>query len=209
MSGSEAWLKALAERLHPLSQAPAAVPWNQQELDDLLPAELMPAAVLVALVPRAEQLTVLLTRRTTSMRQHAGQIAFPGGRIDPQDSGAVAAALREAEEEVGLAPSALQPLGFLDPYATITGFRVLPVVASLGPQYQLRLAPDEVDEAFEVPLPFLLDPANSEQVAAEFRGRLRHYWQFRFGRHHIWGATAAMLLNLRRFVDAEPALSFR
>jgi 8-oxo-dGTP pyrophosphatase MutT (NUDIX family) len=189
--------------LHPLSRPPGEEPWNQSELVDLLPAELAEAAVLVGLIERPDGDHLLLTRRTDSLRLHAGQIAFPGGRRDADDADLVAAALRETEEEVGIGAELIDPLGFLDPYATITGFRVTPVVARIDASYGLRLQADEVAEAFEVPLAYLLDPANSEKVSAEFRGRMRHYWQIHFGRHRIWGATAAMILNLRRFFDVE------
>lgn len=191
-------------RLHPLVDPPEGDPWNRGELDDLLPPRLSEAAVLVGLVEREAGDHLLLTRRTDSLRLHAGQIAFPGGRRDRSDPDLVAAALRETEEEVGIPPAQIEPLGFLDPYATITGFRVTPVLARISPVYRLRLQADEVAEAFEVPLTYLLDPANSEQVNAEFRGRMRHYWQIHYGRHRIWGATAAMILNLRRFYDIEP-----
>lgn len=198
-------LAALQTVLHPLHTPPESEPWNLAELADLLPpAPLADAAVLVGLVPRAQGTQLLLTRRHAGMRQHAGQIAFPGGRLDADDAGPVAAALRETQEEVGIAAELIRPLGFLDPYATITGFRVLPVVAVLDPAHVTRLQPEEVDEAFEVPLAFLLDPASSVRIGAEFRGRLRHYWQFEFGGHRIWGATAAMLLNLRAFVARIP-----
>ncbi|MCK7595271.1 CoA pyrophosphatase [Lysobacter sp. CAU 1642] len=189
--------------LHPLDRPPQEAPWNSDELLDLLPEHLAEAAVLVGLIERPAGQSVLLTRRTDSMRQHAGQIAFPGGRRDPGDRDLVAAALRETEEEVGIGAPLIEPLGFLDPYATITGFRVTPVLARIDPGYQLRLEAAEVAEAFEVPLTYLLDPANSEQVGAEFRGRMRHYWQIHFGRYRIWGATAAMILNLRRFFESE------
>lgn len=192
------------QRLHPLGCPPASLPWNCEELSDLLPDRLTEAAVLVGLVERDGGDHLLLTRRNDSLRQHAGQVAFPGGRRDLADPDLIAAALRETEEEVGIPGGQIEPLGFLDPYATITGFRITPVVARLSPSYRLRLRDEEVAEAFEVPLAFLLDPANLEKVDAEFRGRMRHYWQFRFGRHLIWGATAAMILNLRQFSDSEP-----
>lgn len=188
---------------HAVGAPPQSDPWNLDELHDLLPGPLQDAAVLVGLVERSAGPALLLTRRTDTLRHHAGQVAFPGGRVDRGDRDVVYTALRETEEEVGVLPSQIQPLGFLDPYATITGFRVLPVVARIDPGYVPRLQASEVAEAFEVPLAFLLDPANSEQVGAEFRGRLRHYWQFNYGRHRIWGATAAMILNLRRFIEPE------
>jgi 8-oxo-dGTP pyrophosphatase MutT (NUDIX family) len=193
-----------SQPFHPLPAPPALPPWNLDELGDLLPAALHPAAVLVGLVERPAGTTLLLTRRTDTLRHHAGQVAFPGGRIDAGDRDEVAAALREAEEEVGVRAEHAVPLGFLDPYATITGFRVVPVVARIDAGYVPRLQASEVAEVFEVPLEFVLDPANSERVGAEFRGRLRHYWQIHFGRHRIWGATAAMILNLRRFIAHEP-----
>lgn len=193
-----------SQRLHRLSEPPTGEPWNRDELSDLLPERLADAAVLVGLIERPAGDHLLLTRRTDSLRVHAGQIAFPGGRKDPGDPDLVCAALRETEEEVGIPAAQIAPLGFIDPYATITGFRVTPVLARIAPDYRLRLQADEVAEAFEVPLSYLLDPANSEQVNAEFRGRMRHYWQIHYGRHRIWGATAAMILNLRRFFDFEP-----
>ena len=190
-------------RFHPLDQPPKASPWNQGELADLLPSdlELRPAAVLVGLVKRTDGPTLFLTRRTDTMRQHAGQIAFPGGGADVGDASAVITALRETEEEVGIAPRLIAPLGYLDPYATITGFRILPVVAWIAPEFELKLQREEVAEAFEVPLEFVLEAKNAQKVRAEFRGRMRHYWQFDYGPHRIWGATAAMILNLRRFLE--------
>lgn len=185
--------------LHPLDAPPTGPAWNLDELDDLLPASQprTPAAVLIALVPRIEGAAVLLTRRTEQLSHHAGQVSFPGGRIEAADAGPLAAALREAFEEVALLPGWLQPMGYIDPYDTISGFRVQPVVAWLDPGYRAVPDPGEVAEAFEVPLDFLLDPANCELRSADYRGRMRHYYQFRFGRHLIWGATAAMLVNLR------------
>lgn len=188
------------EGLHALDAPPQGPAWNLEELADLMPAcqPRTPAAVLIAVIPRAEGAAVLLTRRTEQLSNHAGQISFPGGRIEAADAGPLAAALREATEEVALRHDWLRPLGFIDPYDTITGFRVQPVVAWLDPSYRAVPDPGEVAEAFEVPLAFLLDPTNCEQRNADYRGRMRHYYQFRFGRHLIWGATAAMLVNLRQ-----------
>ena len=154
------------------------------------------AAVLVPIVKHDAEVTVLLTTRHASLRQHSGQIAFPGGRIDPDDASPLAAALREAEEEIGLGREVVTPLGYLDPYVTGTGYRVLPVVGLVVPPLRLTLNPLEVDDAFEVPLGFLMDPGNHELHARDFGGRLRRFYAMPFGRRFIWGATAGMLRNL-------------
>jgi len=155
-----------------------------------------PAAVLAPIVARPEGATVLLTKRTAKLRQHSGQIAFPGGKIDPQDESPAAAALREAWEEIGLHARHIDPLGYLDIYATGTGFRIFPLVAIVRPPFELTLNPEEVDDAFEVPLRFLMDPANHQLHTREADGVARHFhampWEGRF----IWGATAGMLKNL-------------
>lgn len=155
-----------------------------------------PAAVLVPVVERSE-LTLLLTRRTDHLPAHAGQIAFPGGKIDDADESPVAAALREAEEEVGLARAHVEPLGFLDPYRTGTGFRIVPVVAMVRPDFTLSLNEGEVAEAFEVPLSFLMDPANYRLDTRIIAGRERRYYAIPYRDHYIWGATAGMLKNMR------------
>ncbi len=192
--------------LHPLEAPPPGPAWNLDELSDLLPPEAprMPAAVLIGVVARSGGAQVLLTRRTEQLTHHAGQIAFPGGRVEAADGGPLRAALREAEEEVALRSDWLEPLGFIDPYDTISGFRIAPLVARLDPGYRADPDPGEVAEAFEVPLDFLLDPRNCERRSAEFRGRLRHYYQFRYGARLIWGATAAMLVNLRQRLVGGP-----
>ena len=155
-----------------------------------------PAAVLVPIVARAEGATVLLTQRATRLRQHSGQIAFPGGKIDPQDESPVATALRETLEEIGLHARHVEPLGYLDLYATGTGFRIFPLVAIVRPPFELTLNPEEVDDAFEAPLRFLMDPANHQRHTREAETGPRHFhampWEGRF----IWGATAGMLKNL-------------
>jgi 8-oxo-dGTP pyrophosphatase MutT (NUDIX family) len=193
-------LAALKDALHPIDAPPQGVAWNIEELGDLLPLQRVraPAAVLVALVPRPGGDTVLLTRRNESMTLHAGQVSFPGGRVYPLDRDPVATALRETWEEVAIASELIEPLGYLDPYDTITGFRVLPVVARLAPGYRAIPNPLEVADAFEVPLGPLLAGCEIDRVAAEFYGRIRHYWEYRQGPHRIWGATAAMLVNLAR-----------
>ena len=156
-----------------------------------------PAAVLVPIVARPE-LTLLLTQRPTTMPTHAGQIAFPGGKVEASDSDHTAAALREAEEEIGLEGRFIETLGYLDMYRTGTGFNVAPVVAIVRPDFQLRLDAREVEEAFEVPLAFLMDEANHQRHSRPWRGRDRHYFAMPYGERYIWGATAGMIKNLHQ-----------
>lgn len=165
---------------------------------ELGPAEtLLPAAVLVAVTDRPIP-GLILTQRTQSLRRHAGQIAFPGGRIDSSDADAVAAALREAHEEIALDPGHVRVVGTTDRYRTITGFHVTPVVGVIPPDLEFRAEPGEVDLVFEVPLGFALDPANHVEATVEWQGRDRHYFEIHWEGHRIWGATAAMLVNLSR-----------
>lgn len=154
-----------------------------------------PAAVLVPIVDRGVP-TVLLTQRTAELASHAGQVAFPGGRIDPSDESPVAAALREANEEVGLAPVMVEPIGYLDLYLTFSGFRILPTVARVKPGFTLTLNPSEVTTAFEVPLDFLMNPQNHERKTRDWKGIAREYYAMPFGEHYIWGITAGILRNL-------------
>lgn len=160
-----------------------------------------PAAVLVPIVMR-DVLTVLLTQRTDTLAKHAGQVSFPGGRVDPTDIDAVDTALREAEEEIGLARHHVQPIGYLDGYRTGTGYHITPVVALVTPPFELRLHVGEVADAFEVPLTFLMDSANHQQHSREWRGRMRSYWAMPYGDRYIWGATAGMLKNLAARLDS-------
>lgn len=192
------WKDSLQQALRPLDQTPDSLPLNLNELDGLLPADqpLRPAAVLVGLVPRASGWQVLLTRRTEHLPTHAGQISFPGGRLEAADADAVAGALRETEEELGIRPALVQPIGLLDVYATISAFAVTPVVGLVDPAMQLQPDAREVDEAFEVPVRFLLDRRNLLREERHFRGRMRGYYVYRYGQHTIWGATAGMLVNL-------------
>ncbi len=156
----------------------------------------IPAAVLIGVVPRPEGPTVLLTQRAATLRSHSAQVAFPGGRVDAVDGSPVVTALREAEEEIGLPRERVRTLGFLDAYLTGTGYRIVPVVALVEPPFSLTLNAHEVDEAFETPLSFLLDPANHRREGREWKGLYRTYYAMPFGDRYIWGATAGMIRNL-------------
>jgi 8-oxo-dGTP pyrophosphatase MutT (NUDIX family) len=163
-----------------------------------------PAAVLIPIVARDEPM-VLLTQRTAHLTSHAGQISFPGGKIDPGDESPLAAALREAEEEIGLAREAVEPLGYLDLYMTTLGYRIVPTVARVDPDYRLVLNPAEVDDAFEVPLAFLMTPANHQRHSREWKGMTRSYYAMPFGERYIWGVTAGILRNLYlRVLEDQP-----
>lgn len=167
--------------------------------DLLLPAHLArprAAAVLVPIVVHDDEVTVLLTQRAAHLRDHSGQIAFPGGKIDPSDPSPLATALREAEEEIGLRRAQVRPLGYLDPYLSGTGFLVIPVVGLVSPPLDLALNAHEVAEAFEVPLSFLLDPDHHEIHEREWKGRQRRYYAIPFGDRYIWGVTAGIIRNL-------------
>lgn len=156
-----------------------------------------PAAVLVAVVDRPEP-TVILTLRPETMRKHPGQVSFPGGRIDPGDDGPIDAALREAQEEIGLDRTQVEILGVADPYLTVTGFEVTPVLAIVPPDLPLTPHPEEVAAVFEAPLHHILDPAHQHVRTAFWRGRERTYYEIDWQEQRIWGATAAMIVNLGR-----------
>ncbi|MGE0383740.1 MAG: CoA pyrophosphatase [Gammaproteobacteria bacterium] len=165
------------------------------ELPD--PAGLVPAAVLVPVVTRDHAPSVLFTQRTAHLQKHAGQVSFPGGRVENDDCGYAAAALRETHEEVGLAPENVHVIGALDECRTGSGFRVTPVVGMVAPGFQLRPDPFEVADVFEVPLGFLLDPANHVRERIHYQGRLRGYHALQYRGHRIWGVTAAIVVNLQ------------
>lgn len=157
---------------------------------------LTPAAVLFPIVLRQDGPTVLLTQRTAHLRDHAGQISFPGGRVEASDQSTLHTALRETEEEIGLAREHIEPIGYLPEYRTSTGFRVTPVVALVRPPFDLKIDPFEVAEVFEVPLAFLLDPVNHQRHSIHHRGALRQYFAMPYGDYFIWGATAGMIRSL-------------
>jgi 8-oxo-dGTP pyrophosphatase MutT (NUDIX family) len=161
---------------------------------------LKPAAVLLLIVNHPGEPAVVFTQRTAHLSAHAGQISFPGGRCDAQDCDAVATALREAEEEVGIPPARVDILGRLPEYKTVTGFAVTPVVGWAEPPLAYRPDPSEVDDVFEVPLAFLLDARNHRHESAYFKGRMRQYWAMPYRERFIWGATAGMLVTFQRIV---------
>jgi 8-oxo-dGTP pyrophosphatase MutT (NUDIX family) len=160
--------------------------------------ELTPASVLFPIVLRQSGPSVLLTQRTAHLKDHPGQISFPGGRVEPADASPAATALREAQEEIGLASRHVEIIGYLPEYRTGTGFRVTPVVAVVKPPFDLRPEPGEVAEIFEVPFSFLMDSANHQQHSQHYRGKLRHYFAMPYGEYFIWGATAGIIVTLAR-----------
>jgi len=186
-------MEALQRALRPLSQPPTPPGWNHAVMTELIgEVERRSAAVLIGL--REERM--IFTVRTDHLTSHAGQVAFPGGSADPEDADALETALRESEEEIGLDPAWVTPLGYLDCFETISGFCITPVVARVAPEAQFRPAPDEVAEVFEVPLAFLLEPANLRRYVMEYRGQQRDMVEFHYEGHRIWGATAAILQHL-------------
>ena len=194
---SEAWLRARfarEARPDPIASGDGHL-WRD-------PADIRPAAVLVPIVRREDALTVLFTRRTPHLHDHAGQISFPGGRTEPGDPSLEATALREAQEEIGLARERVELLGRLPEYVTVTGYRVTPVVGLVSAPLDLRPDPFEVAEIFEVPLAFLLDPANHLRNTVLQEGKRRRYYAMPYREYYIWGATAGMLMNLYGFLRA-------
>jgi 8-oxo-dGTP pyrophosphatase MutT (NUDIX family) len=189
----------------------ASPPTGHRRSDDdlnpgLVPMEETPkpAAVLIPIIAHESEATVLLTLRKQDLKRHGGQVAFPGGRIDSTDEDAVAAALRETQEETGLQPSFVEPIGFLDAYLTRTNYRVIPVVAIVRPGFRLDPAADEVAAVFEVPLRFLMSPENHLIHSREWQGKARQFYAMPFGERYIWGATAGMLKSLYDRLYGEP-----
>ena len=191
-------MSALADRLRVALEhvhAPELLPGDRPGI--AIEGPRTPAAVLVAVVDRIEP-GLILTQRTESLRRHAGQIAFPGGRIDPGDADAADAALREAQEEIALPRDAVTLVGEADRYLTVTGFEVTPVVGVIPPDLDYHPNEAEVADVFEVPLAYVLDPANHVEASAEWQGRKRYFYEIHWDDRRIWGATAAMLINLSR-----------
>ena len=192
----EAWLRSRFGGTHAVEPVTAGD-------GQLWRGDIRPAAVLVPVVRRENGLTVLFTRRSAHLNDHAGQISFPGGRAEPGDGSAAETALRETAEEIGLASASVEILGELHPYITVTGYRVTPVVGLVTPPLELRLDDFEVAEVFEVPLSFLLDPANHQRNKVVHEGRERHYYAVPYRQYYIWGATAGMLKNLYSFLTGD------
>ncbi|PCG13323.1 CoA pyrophosphatase [Sphingomonas adhaesiva] len=190
-------MTALAERLAAALVSPAETALIESDQDDLPGHEAMAAAAVLVPITDRPRPGLILTQRTETLRKHAGQVAFPGGRIDPGED-AVAAALREADEEIALPRDAVRVIGAADRYRTGTGFSITPIVAIVPPDLALIPSEAEVASVFEVPLDFVLDSANHRAVSAMWQGRERHYYEMIWQDRRIWGATAGMIVNLSR-----------
>lgn len=195
---------ALAGTLAPDVNTPFCIaglaPEHHDQAIQLLPAERTPAAVLVPIVQRQEGLTVLFTERATHLRRHAGQISFPGGRIDATDSGPLQAALRETEEEIGLSRAHIQVLGYLQPHLVFTGYCIMPVVGLVQPGFELQLHAGEVAGAFEVPLSYLFDTQHHQLRQRQLGALTVQIYDIPYGERRIWGATAGILMSLYRLL---------
>jgi 8-oxo-dGTP pyrophosphatase MutT (NUDIX family) len=189
-------MKTLAERLRAALATPPSQPPIVGDLQELRAEAALPAAVLIAVTDRPQP-GIILTVRREHLRTHAGQIAFPGGRLDPGEE-AVAAARREAQEEILLDPAVVDVAGSIEPYRTVTGYVVTPVLGVIPPDLPLQPHEHEVADWFEAPFDYLLDPANQHRRSALFQGRTRHYYEIVWEDRRIWGATAAMIVNLSR-----------
>ncbi|MEO0327345.1 MAG: CoA pyrophosphatase [Pseudomonadota bacterium] len=166
---------------------------NEDLRKDIVEHAKKPAAVLIGLVEREEEAHVLLTKRTEALRSHSGQIAFPGGKIDDDDASPEAAALREAQEEIGLDPTEVDILARLPDYHSGSGFKIHPVLAAVKPDADFEINPGEVEYMFDVPLSFLMNPANHQTASKFFKGAERHYYEMPYGEHYIWGVTAGII----------------
>lgn len=183
-----------------LFPVPTRTAFVQEEgVDD---ADLTPASVLFPIVLREGGASVLLTQRTEHLKDHPGQISFPGGRYEPDDVSPAHTALREAEEEIGLSSAHVEVFGYLPEYLTITGYRVTPVVAIVTPPFELQPDPYEVAKIFEVPFSFLMNTANHQRHSLNYRGKIRHYVAMPYQEYFIWGATAGIILTLSKALSA-------
>jgi 8-oxo-dGTP pyrophosphatase MutT (NUDIX family) len=193
-----AFFARATRRLHAPSARPEGLAGDHVLNPDLALGDIpyREAAVLIPVVAREPAASIILTQRTGHLSSHAGQIAFPGGKIEPGDTDAVAAAIRETGEEIGLDRDAITIVGQLDPYLSRTGYRIVPVLARVEPAYRLVLNVNEVAEAFEVPLPFLMTPANHQRATRTFDGRERYFYEMPFGERYIWGVTAGIIRRL-------------
>jgi 8-oxo-dGTP pyrophosphatase MutT (NUDIX family) len=196
----------LRRAVRALDDPPSSPGWNVAQLTDL--ADLLPrqraAAVLVPFVKRADTLSILFTQRTQHLRQHAGQISFPGGGVEENDADVVATALRETNEETGIAPALVEPFGYLDCLETVSGYNVTPVAGFVSGDYTLQLHAEEVDEVFEVPLPFIVEPGRLLREQVLWRGRERDIFAIEWEGRRIWGVTAAILKNLLERLERTP-----
>ncbi len=204
-AGLDDFLARAEARLDPVGAARALPIGGEVEVLEERPDKaLRPAAVLMGIVPRNSGATLVLTLRPATMSDHAGQVAFPGGKIDPQDTGAVAAALREAEEEVGLPAANVDLIGLDGDYLTGSGFQITPVLGLLPAGFEPVPDPSEVDAVFETPLDFLMNPANHQARTANWNGKLRHYYEMPHNGNRIWGVTAGIIRSLHdRIYDGE------
>lgn len=194
----------LRRAVRALDDPPQPPGWNATDFPELWSdgAALRSAAVLVPIVHREGNLSMLFTRRNERMRHHAGQVSFPGGAVEAADADVIAAALRETHEETGIAADFVQPFGYLDCFDTISGFCVAPVIGLVREGFEMRPDPDEVAEVFEVPLDFILAPHCMQRNEILWQGRAREIFEFDYGGRRIWGATAAILQNLLRRLEA-------